>query len=164
MSKPIVMIGDARLLNSRKVAFLSSRRVHPSAVMKSYDWATKVRDSGVCVIGGFQSALEKDVLKFLLDGGTQPVIMVLARRMWDVVPEEFREFVASGRMLVVSPVSQSISRVSRQSAMVRNSYILENCDEAVFASIDPNGSLSRLVEGVPKLKYDILSTEVTTCH
>lgn len=156
MSKPIIMIGNARLLNCRKVAFLSSRKVHPSAVMKSYDWATKVRDSGVCVIGGFQSALEKDVLRFLLDGGTQPVIMVLARRMWDVVPKEFRDFVALGRMLAISPVSQSTSRVSRQSAMARNRYILENCDEAVFASIDPNGSLNGLVAESPSLKYNIL--------
>ena len=159
MSKPIVMIGNARLLNCRKVAFLSSRKVNPSVVMKSYDWATKVRDSGVCVIGGFQSALEKDVLKFLLDGGSQPVIMVLARRMWNLVPKEFCDFVAAGRMLIISPVSQSTARVSQQSAMVRNRYILETCDEAVFASIDPNGSLSRLVEGIPKLKYDILSFE-----
>ena len=55
-----------------------------------------------------------------------------------------------------SPVSQSISRVSRQSAMVRNRYILENCDEAVFASIDPNGSLNGLVAESPSLKYNIL--------
>ena len=82
--------------------------------------------------------------------------MVLARRMWDVLPKEFRDFVASGRMLVISPVSQSISRVSRQSAMVRNRYILENCDEAVFASIDPNGSLNGLVAESPSLKYNIL--------
>ena len=156
MPKSLFMVGNVNLLDCRKVAFLSSRKVHPSSVMKSYDWATKVRDCGLCVIGGFQSALEKDVLKFLLDGGDQPIILVLARRMWNVVPKEFRDYVASGRMLVVSPVSQSISRVSQQSAMARNRYILENCDEAVFASIDPEGSLSRLLAEFPTLGYNVL--------
>jgi len=54
--------------------------------MLSLDWAAKVRDAGICVIGGFQSALEKDVLRVLLKEGTQPVVMVLARKLWRIIP------------------------------------------------------------------------------
>ena len=49
--------------------------------MKCYDWATEMRDNGVCVMGGFQSPLERDVLTFLLKG-KQPVVWVLAHKLW----------------------------------------------------------------------------------
>jgi len=64
-----------------KVAFLSSRKVPTAAVMLSLDWAAKVRDAGICVIGGFQSALEKDVLRVLLKEGSQPGVARQAGRI-----------------------------------------------------------------------------------
>jgi len=148
----LVMVGNKSLLEREKVAFLSSRRVPPEVVMKSYDWAARMRDAGVCVIGGFQSALEKDVLRVLLKRGTQPVVMVLARKMWRVVPEEYRAAIDAGRLLVVSPVSQSVNRVSEATSLVRNRFVLQNCASAVFASVDPNGSLSRLLAEFPELE------------
>lgn len=152
-------LGNAELLRCDKVAFLSSRKVPPRVVIKCYDWAVAVRDSGRCVIGGFQSALERDVLRLLLERGTQPVVMVLARKMWQVVPMEYRAPIESGRLLVVSPVSQSIRRVSEASALVRNRYVLQNCASAMFAAIHPGGSLERLLGEFPELKYDILADQ-----
>ena len=57
MNGNIQMIGNAALMERPKVAFLSSRRVAPAAVMRCYDWATAVRDTDKCIMGGFQSAL-----------------------------------------------------------------------------------------------------------
>lgn len=113
-------LGSVALLELPKTAFLSSRRVAPAAVMRCYDWASEMRKSGRCVVGGFQSALERDVLKLLLPAGGPQIIMVLARGMWRLVPTEYREAINSGRMLVVSPVSQKINRVSKASAEKRN--------------------------------------------
>ena len=59
-------------------------------------------------------------------------------------------------MLVVSPVAQSVRRVSEETASRRNAWILGNCDEAVFASLDPEGSLARLVAAHKDLMYRIL--------
>ena len=84
------MLGNANLLALPKTALLSSRRVPPAAVMRCYDWATEARDAGRCVASGFQSALERDVLSFLLRG-TSPIVLVLARSLWKSVPKEFRE-------------------------------------------------------------------------
>ena len=47
--------------------------------MRCLDWATRMRDQGVCVMGGFQSPLERDVLTVLLQW-KQPVIWVLVRQ------------------------------------------------------------------------------------
>ncbi len=145
-----------------KVAILSSRGVAPAAVMRCYDWVTEMRGGGrgatalPCVIGGFQSALKRDVLKLLLPAGGLSIVMVLARGMWRSVPVEYREAINAGRMLVVSPFSQGVVRVSKETAEKRNGWILDHCDEAVFASLDPNGSLARLIAARPKLRYQVL--------
>ena len=184
-------VGNAALMALPKVAFLSSRKVAPAAVMRCYDWATGMRGGGrgatalpsghagrvtlpggsagrlalpdgggtpslPCVVGGFQSALERDVLKLLLPDGGPPIVMVLARGMWRSVPVEYREAINAGRMLVVSPFSQGVVRVSKETAEKRNGWILDNCDEAVFASLDPNGSLARLVAARPHLRFQVL--------
>ena len=73
--------GNKELLNLTKIAFLCSRTVSSGAILRCYDWATQMSDSGAVVIGGFQSKIEKDVLHFLLKG-KQPVIIVIAREMY----------------------------------------------------------------------------------
>ncbi len=178
MEEDLQMLGNAALMERPKIAFLSSRKVAPAAVMRCYDWATRMRGGGgtpggsagrfalpdgsvgrlapPCVVGGFQSALERDVLKSLLPDGGPPIMMVLARGMWRSVPMEYREAINAGRMLVVSPFSQGVVRVSKETAEKRNGWILDNCDEAVFASLDPNGSLARLVTARPHLRYQVL--------
>ena len=95
MAAELQMIGNTAILDRPdKVAFLSSRRISPADVLKCYEWAEKVRDTEQCVVSGFQSPLEKDVLKFLLRGKV-PVILVLARSLWKTVPEELRDAVAA---------------------------------------------------------------------
>ena len=140
------MLGNAALMERPKIAFLSSRRVVPAAVMRCYDWATGMRGGGSagrlalpCVVGGFQSALERDVLKLLLPDGGPPIVMVLARGMWRSVPMEYREAINAGRMLVVSPFSQGVVRVSKETAEKRNGQ------DARCPSVPPRWRLSQLV-------------------
>lgn len=157
-SAQIATLGDASILNLPKVGFLLSRKVPPSAVMKCYDWATEMRDKGVCVMGGFQSPLERDVLTFLLKG-KQSVVWVLAHKLWTekCIPKAYREPIAAGRLLVVSPVAQTATRVDARTATIRNRYILEHSEKVVFAAIDPNGALSRLVGEYPDLQWQELA-------
>lgn len=160
MTSDFPMLGNTALMALPKIGFLSSRKVPPSVVMKCYDWATEMRDKGVCVMGGFQSPLERDVLAFLLQG-KQPVIWVLARKIWTQknIPGLYREAISDGRLLIVSPVSQSVVRVDARTAAIRNRYILEHSEKVVFAAIDPNGGLFRLVSEYPDLKHLVLAEE-----
>lgn len=68
--------------------------------MACYDWATQQRSAGRCVISGFHSQLEKDVLHFLLKG-TQPVIMVLGRSLYKKLPEELIKPLEENRLLII---------------------------------------------------------------
>lgn len=157
MECTVRQIGNVALMERDKVGFLSSRKVPPSAVMKCYDWATRMRDEGRCVMGGFQSPLEKDVLSLLLKG-RQPIIWVLARKLWTPcgVPKAYRPAIDEGRLLVVSPVEQTIRRVDERSSAIRNRYILEHSRLVVFAALDPDGKLARLLARVRPLEWQRL--------
>ena len=70
MAENLQMLGNAALMERPKVAFFSSRKVAPAAVMRCYDWATGMRGGGSagrfalsdgggtpslpCVVGGFR--------------------------------------------------------------------------------------------------------------
>lgn len=133
-------LGNQSLLELPKTAFLSSRRISPEVVLKCMDWATEQRNNGICVMSGFHSPLEKDVLHFLLKG-KQAVILVLGRSLYKQVPEVFQKPLEEKRLLIVSPVSQTTHRHSAESSLVRNKYIIDAADEIVFGSLDKNGGL-----------------------
>jgi predicted Rossmann fold nucleotide-binding protein DprA/Smf involved in DNA uptake len=123
--KELEYLGNKDLLKRKKWGFLASRQVASNEVLLCYDWATERSKSGDCVVSGFSSKMEKDVLHFLLKGKS-PIIMVLARRMYAKLPEEWRNAISEGRMLIIS-TSQSV-RQSRQTALFRNQYVTELCD------------------------------------
>jgi predicted Rossmann fold nucleotide-binding protein DprA/Smf involved in DNA uptake len=52
------ILGNASLLNLRKVAFLCSRKCPAAVVLKSFDWAIEQCEKGVCVISGFHSRID----------------------------------------------------------------------------------------------------------
>ncbi len=74
-------IGNIKLLKLPKTAFLCSRKVPATIVLKCYDWAIEQREKGHCIISGFHSKIEKDVLHYLLKG-QQPIILVLAKPLF----------------------------------------------------------------------------------
>ena len=134
----IEYLGNQELLKLRKTAFLASNIISSEMVLKCYDWATEMRQRGVCVISGFSSKLEQDVLHFLLKG-TQPIILVLARRMYRNIPEELQEALRQNRLLIIS--TSSAVRQSKVTAMTRNRYVCETADKIMFVGVTEDSSL-----------------------
>ena len=131
-------LGNQELLKLKKTAFLASSTISSETVLRCYDWATEMRNRGECVVSGFSSKLEQDVLHFLLKG-SQPIIIVLARRMYKVIPNELKEPLAQNRLLIIS-VSTAI-RQSRVTAMARNRYVCEMADRILFVGVTEQSSL-----------------------
>ncbi|MCG2716941.1 MAG: DNA-processing protein DprA [Candidatus Marinimicrobia bacterium] len=133
-------LGNKDLLKKHKIAFLCSRRYPPDVVLKAYDWAIEQREKGNCVISGFHSQIEKDVLHFLLKG-KQPVIMVLARGMQKRFKRELIQAVKENRLSIVSPFKQTVMRATEKTAMIRNQLMVELADEVFIAYAAPDGNL-----------------------
>lgn len=134
-------LGNKELLKLQKTAFLASSTISSDTVLKCYDWATEMRSRGECVVSGFSSKLEQDVLHFLLKG-TSPIILVLARRMYKTIPEELRKPLAENRLLIISV--STATRQSKATALIRNRYICELADEILFVGVTEQSSLNVL--------------------
>lgn len=142
-------LGNKELLNMPKTAFLASSTIPLDMVMKCYDWASSKHEG--CIVGGFSSKLEKDVLHFLIKG-KQPVILVLARQLYKQIPQEFQPLLDEDRLLIIS-VSNSV-RQSRATALARNRYICELSDHIFMVGVTENSSLYGLKQEFAKKLKD----------
>lgn len=136
-------------MNYPKTAFLCSRKIPASAVLKCYDWAIEQREKGNCVISGFHSRLEKDVLYYLFKG-SQPVILALARGLKVRLEPELKKPLDAGRLLIVSPFEKSVKRITRATSQTRNRFMIELANRITIGYASPGGQLEGLLKGVEK--------------
>lgn len=142
-------LGNTDLLKLSKTAFLCSRKVPTSAVLKCYDWAIEQREKGNCIISGFHSQIEKDVLHYLLKG-KQPIILALARGLKEKIEPEFEKPIEQGRLLIITPFDKSVKRVSSQTAQIRNQLMTDLADQITIGYASPGGQLEELLKGIEK--------------
>ena len=122
-------LGNKELLDKRKFGFLASRNIPSTAVIDTLDWAAKTsKRADVAVMSGFHSRLEKDVLKFLLQGKCG-IIVVLARGMYRRLPKQYEAAVNDGRLLIIALEKENVTRVSERTAHRRNEYVEKLADE-----------------------------------
>lgn len=131
-------LGNKALLNKKLTAFFASRTVQTARVMACYDWATSLSAETDCVVSGFQSAIKRDVLHFLLKKKI-PIIVVLARAIYKHIPEELREAYDNGNLLFIS-VSNA-PRTSQGAAKARNQYAADISSTIVFGMLTEESSL-----------------------
>ncbi len=126
-------VGNTQLLERRKIGFMAPSHVAPLSVIPTLDWAVSQSSrEDISVMSGFSSKTERDVLSFLQKGKCG-IILVLARRHYTKLSDEWNSLLATGRLLIIS--TTSVSRQSRQSAFLRNQYICERCDELYMPSV-----------------------------
>ena len=141
--------GNIEILNLPKTAFLCSRKVPASIVLKCYDWAIEQREKGNCIISGFHSQIEKDVLYYLLKG-QQPIILVLARGIKEKLEPEFQKEMEQKRLLIITPFDKSVKRVTEKTARTRNQLMTDLADNVVVGYASKGGQLEELLKQTNK--------------
>lgn len=136
-------VGNQSLLDKNVIAFLSSRTIATDKVMACYDWATSLDSTLDCVVSGFQSPIEQDVLHFLLKKRI-PVIVVLARAMYKQIPDYLKEAFDDERVLFVSLSNNS--RVNKATALSRNRYVVDMADKILFGMLTESSSLYEIYQ------------------
>ena len=144
-------IGNINLLTVPKTAFLCSQSYPASTVLKAYDWAKEQREKGNCVISGFHSTLEKDVFD-ILQKGSQPIIIVLARGFGKNIRSRFQLSLNKGNLLVISPFDENVKRITKETTLIRNQLIANISDDIVLGYVTPNGHLEQVISMVDKTK------------
>ncbi len=145
--KIFATVGNNEILKLPKTAFLCSRQVPAGVVLKCYDWAIAQREAGRCIISGFHSQLEKDVMHYLLKG-KQPIILVLARGLKKRLEPELSDVLSEKRLLIVTPFGEKIKRVTRETANQRNRLMAELADEIFVAYASQGGNIEKLITDI----------------
>lgn len=148
MTSPISIVaqlGNADLLTLPKTAFLCSRRYPAGVVLRAYDWAIAQRNAGHCVVSGFHSQIEKDVLHYLLKGN-QPIIVALARGLKQRIEPNFQAALSDGRLLIISPFPALVTRVTEETAAQRNRLMINLADVVMVAHASAGGRLDALLQ------------------
>ena len=115
--------GNLSLLDERLTALFCSNRCPGDLILKTYDVARAMRDSGVPVVGGFQTPMERECLRLLLRG-TQPVVVCPARAIDNMrIPHDWRPALVDGRLLVLSPFPATARRPTAKLAAQRNNLV-----------------------------------------
>jgi len=156
MLKIIAYLGNTELLKLPKTAFLCSRQVPAGVVLKCYDWAIAQREAGRCIISGFHSQLEKDVMHYLLKGN-QPIILVPARGLKKRLEPELKDAINEKRLLIVTPFDEKVKRVTRETASQRNRFMAELADEIFVAYALPGGNIQKLITDIARTGKTISS-------
>lgn len=138
--------GNTDLLQRRKIGYFASSTIASLSVLPTLDWATDVaKREEVVIVSGFHSKMEREVLDILLKGRCG-IICVLARPIYKIIPEKFREVFKQGRLLFISHNNSKSTMTSRQICQQRNEYVASISDELVFSSLTPESSLYTLLK------------------
>jgi hypothetical protein len=136
--------GNKDILKHHKTGFLSSRKCPAEVVLKSYEWAKLQRTGENCIVCGNHSQIEKDVFDILLKG-EQPLVLVLPRglkKRWD---KELIKHVEKGRLLIISPFSIEIIRITRETAFKKNETIIKISDQVTVGYKSKDGQLDKIL-------------------
>ena len=152
----LYIIGNLNLLQKTKLALFCSVKCPGQNILKAFDFACNLRDSQKAVISGFHSPIEKECLRILLRG-KQPIIICPARSLEKMrLAAEWKEGLAEGRLLILSPFSGGQRRFTIELARQRNLLVAALSDEVCFVHSDPGGRIEELRPLVEQWKIPII--------
>ena len=129
----ITALGNLDILQRKTVALFCSIKCPGDVIVRTYDLARVLRDAGVTVIGGFHTPMEQECLALLLRG-SQPLIVCPARGIGTMrIPVPWREPIAEGRLLLLSPFDDKHHRVTAALAHQRNRWVAALAVEIIVA-------------------------------
>lgn len=136
---------DSLLSTAPLVALVCSQRAPAGALLGLHEFAQSHRLGGERVVSGFQSLVEREVLRVLLRGPA-PFLWFRARslpmRRIDAVT---RKALEEGRLLMLSASPPSMTRPDRKATWRRDLLMAAMADALLVGYASPGGQAERLV-------------------
>lgn len=151
--------GNRALLQRPALGLFCSVKCPGTVIVRTYDLARSLRDSGAALIGGFQSPMERECLTLLLRG-SGPVIVCPARGIDSRrVPHEWRTPLVEGRLLVLTPFAEGQRRATTVQATMRNLCVAALADEILIPYAALGGKTEMLAKTVVAWGKSLLTVE-----
>ena len=141
---PATAWGTLHLLEGALLGFFCSVRAPGDTVLKTYDVARALRRRRVTLVGGFQSAMEKEFLDPLLRGAAGAVVCPARGLGVMRLPRAWRGPLDEGRLLVLSFFDDAVRRPTAAIAARRNVCVAALADRLLVAHAAPGGKTERL--------------------
>lgn len=136
--------GNLDLLDRRLLGFFCSVRCPGDTILKTYDLARTLRNTGLTLIGGFQSPMEKDFLELVLRGPSS-VVVCPARDLGTMrIPKVWKNPLDEGRLLLLSFFDDTIRRPTTDLAAQRNTHVAALVDSLLVAHAEKGGKTENL--------------------
>jgi len=161
MSKAVNTVGDPAILQRPLVALFCSVKCPGKLILETYELAKRFRAEGVTVISGFHSPMEQECLRILLRA-PQPLVWCLARGLYRKIPTkpvDCRPAVDEGRLVMVTPFPDTVTHITKETAMQSNRVAAELASAVVVAHAAPGGKMEDLCRdllaaGKPLFTFD----------
>jgi len=142
-------LGNTAILETPLLGLFCSQKCPGDLIIRTFDTVRQLRDTGVPVIGGFHSPVEKECLDLLLRG-TQPVVVCPARSIEGMrVPGGWRTPLTEGRLLVLSPFEgKRKRRMTAELARDRNRFVALLASAVLTPYATPGGATEELCREV----------------
>ena len=155
----IAVRGNPEILQNRMIALFCSVKCPGRLILKTYDLFQELRHTGLTVIGGFHSSMERECLTILLRGA-QPIIICLARSIERMrIPSEYREPLTAGRLLLISPFMERPRRPSVKTTIYRNQLVAALADRVFVAYAEPSGKTESLCREIVSWQKPLYTLE-----
>ena len=141
--------GNLALLRHKPlVALFCSVQCSETIIEHTYDLARALCDTGVTVISGFHSPMEKECLTTLLQHSA-PVILCPARSIEQFrLPADWKTALLQDRLLLLSSFAEEQKQTTTPRALARNVLVAALADALLIAHATPKGRLEQLCDQV----------------
>jgi predicted Rossmann fold nucleotide-binding protein DprA/Smf involved in DNA uptake len=134
--------------NGPLLALFCSAKAPASIILQMHDLAQQWRTGTMTVISGFHSPVEQECLAVLLRG-PGPVIVCPARGLSRMrLKRGYKEPMAAGRLLLMSPFGEKVRRMTADMALTRNRFVAALADAVLIAHAQPGSKTEQLAQEV----------------
>lgn len=141
---PFYSCGNISLLEQSPMAVFCSREIPLSIYHTANEVFTEILKLPVAIAGGWQSAMEKRVLKNYKREGQANIIYFLAKGIEQFkLPAYLTLLMESEKLLIISPLLDK-RRIEKRFVIMRDELILGFIKRFLFLYINPNGYLENI--------------------
>jgi predicted Rossmann fold nucleotide-binding protein DprA/Smf involved in DNA uptake len=132
------------LPDHNRLGLICSQKCPGDVILKTDGFARLVRGSGITIVSGFHSPIEKDCLPILLRGA-DPIVIVQAHKLSiSRLAKEWQKAIAAKRLLLLSPFGDKDKRVTSEIAAERNRFVAAISDEVLVPYAAPGSRTEAL--------------------
>ena len=149
-------LGNLDLLNEDLFGLVCSSKCAGKIILQTYRLVKELARQGESLISGFHSPIEKDCLDTLLRAKAN-VVICPARGIQNMrTPAKWKDGIASGQILVISPFKEEHKQTSRKLAEVRNQLVGSFSNKILIPNAEPGSKTESFCRAMLEMGKPVL--------